>query len=510
MPYLLAIDCGLTVTKAVIFSTEGKEIAHGSTKPETSYPKAGWVERDPEDLWRHVCLAIKDAMSCSGLEPEQIIGVTITGHGNGIFCLDKELSPTRPGILSLDTRASETLTTLAEEGTLEKAHPITGNQVWAASSPVLLRWIKDKEPKVYGKTKFVCVVKDYIRYKITGELNTDHTDCSGGALIDIKNISYSRDVLDAYGISEVNEMLPKMLDPWVISGKVTYTSALETGLKEGTPVSTGGIDIVMTALGCGCMDEGQMCVIVGTWSINGIVMEKPVINKNALLTCTYCAPQRWYQVDASPSSASNLDWFMEQFCHFEKTEAERRGVSPFEIINEELGGMNPRSCDIIFHPFLYGSNIQPSARAGFYGLGGWHKRADLLRAIYEGVCFSHLNHVQNLRSTLSDKEAYISGGGSRSEIWTQMFADILNTPINVPKGDELGALGSAINAAVAVGFYEDHREAVNCMCSVIRKHEPDPKAHEIYMKKYDHYNEILGVMKTPWKHMYRTMHEMTV
>ena len=151
MPYLMAIDCGLTVSKAVIFSTEGKEIAHGFTKPETSYPKAGWVERDPEHLWRHVCRAIKDAMSCSSLEPEQIIGVTITGHGNGIFCLDKELSPARPGILSLDTRASETLITLAGEGTLEKTHPITGNQIWAASSPVLLRWIKDKEPKVYRK-----------------------------------------------------------------------------------------------------------------------------------------------------------------------------------------------------------------------------------------------------------------------------------------------------------------------------------------------------------------------
>lgn len=508
MMYLMAIDCGLTVSKAVIFSTEGKEMARGFTKPETSYPKAGWAERDPEVLWHHVCRAVRDAMTHSGLEPGQIIGVTVTGHGNGIFCLDKDLSPARPGILSIDTRASETLVTLAGEGTLEKAQPITGSQLWAASSPVLLRWIKDNEPEVYIKTKFICEVKDYIRYKITGELSTDHTDFSGGALIDIANISYSKEILDAYGIPEVNEMLPRMLDPWAISGMVTRACALETGLKEGTPVATGGIDIVMTALGCGCLDEGQMCVIVGTWSINGIVMEKPVINQNALLTTTYCVPRRWYQADASPSSASNLDWFMEQFCHFEKTEAKRRGVSPFEIINEELGNMNPGSCDIIFHPFIYGSNIQPSARAGFYGLGGWHKRPDLLRAIYEGVCFSHLCHVRNLRSVMSDREAYISGGGKRSEIWTQMFSDILNIPIQVPMGDELGALGSAINAAVAVGFYKDHREAVSCMCSIIRKHEPDLKAHEIYMKKYDRYNEILGAMKTPWNHMYRTMNDI--
>ena len=506
MQYLLAIDCGLTFSKVVIFSTKGKEIAHGFRKPEILYPQAGWVERDMEHLWHNVCLAVKDAIASSGLNPEQIKGVSVTGHGNGIYCLDEALKPARPGILSLDTRATDTMSALTEEGTFDKVHHKTGSQIWAASSAVLLRWIKDNEPEVYKKIRYVCEVKDYIAYKITGELHTDHTDLSGGAFIDTTRIRHSTDVLDAYGIPEAMGMLPEMLDPWTSSGSVTRAGARETGIKVGTPVSTGGMDITMTGLGSGCMDEGQLCIIVGTWSINGIVTERPLINKYALITTTYCVPGRWYQVDASPSSASNLNWFMEQFCHYEKTEAERCGVSPFEIINEELAGMNPESCDIIFHPYLFGSNVQPSARAGFYGLGGWHKRVDLLRAIYEGVCFSHLNHVQNLRAVVADKEAYIAGGGRRSKIWTQMFADILNTPIYVPEDDELGALGGAINTAVAVGIYKDHRDAVGSMCSIIRKHEPDPNAHEIYMKKYNHYNEILEAMKIPWDHLHQTMH----
>jgi L-xylulokinase len=506
MPYLLAIDCGLTVSKAVIISTEGKEVACGFSKPEVLYPQPGWVERDMEDLWNNVCLAVKGALASSGLKPEQIAGMSVTGHGNGIYCLDKSLTPARPGILSLDTRASDTLATLAKEGTFEKAHPKTGSQVWAASSVVLLRWLKDNEPDVFENIGYVCEVKDYIAYRITGELHTDHTDMSGAAFIDTANIKFSTDVLDAYGIPEAEAMLPEMFNPWNICGKVTHTGALETGLKEGTPVSTGGMDITMTALGSGCLDEGQLCIIVGTWSINGIITERPLINKHALITTTFCVPGRWYQVDASPSSASNLNWFMEQFCHYEKVEAEKRGISPFEIINEELAGMNPESCDIIFHPYLYGSNVQPTARAGFYGLGGWHKRTDLLRAIYEGVCFSHLSHVQNLRSIVTDKEAYIAGGGRRSEIWTQLFADILNIPIKVPGNDELGALGGAMNTAVALGIYNDHREAVRCMCSTIRNHEPDSNAHEIYMIKYTHYNDILEVMKTPWDRLYKTMH----
>ena len=186
-------------------------------------------------------------------------------------------------------------------------------------------------------------------------------------------------------------------------------------------------------------------------------------------------------------------------------EAQKKGVSPFEIVNEEIAGMDPKSCDILFHPFIYGSNVQPTARAGFYGLGGWHQRADLLRAVFEGVCFAHLNHVQKIRSAVSDTQAFIAGGGKRSAIWTQMFADILNVSIQVPAGDELGALGCAITAAVALGIYPTHQQAVAKMCRTTRRHAPDSESHAIYMQKYEHYNAIRDLMKEPWDRMHRTM-----
>ncbi|HKI81846.1 MAG TPA: FGGY-family carbohydrate kinase, partial [Pseudodesulfovibrio sp.] len=380
-----------------------------------------------------------------------------------------------------------TLAALEREGTFLKAHPITGNRLWPASAPVLLRWIKDHEPDVYRKTRHVLMVKDYIKYCLTGELSTDHTDFTGAALADLSRLRYENTVYDAYGIPEVRDMLPPMHDSWLVGGNVTPEAARETGLAKGTPVAVGGMDISMTVLGCGILNEGQMSIIVGTWSINGIVTERPVIHGGVHNSFSYAMPDRWYICDASPSSAANLDWFVDLFCYWERMEGERRGVSAFEVINEEIAGMNPQSCDILFHPFIYGSNVQASARAGFYGLGGWHKRADLLRAVFEGVCFSHLNHVEKLRVAVQDREAFIAGGGKRSEIWTQMFSDILNTPIQVPKSHELGALGCAITAAVAVGLYTDHRSAVKEMCAVSRTHEPHAESHDIYMKKYERY-----------------------
>ncbi len=505
MKYLMAVDCGSTLCKAVIFSEKGHEVATGTAKPETLYPKPGWTERNVEDLWQQVCAAVRSALDRSGLAPEAIAGLTVTGHGNGVYCFDEHMRPSRNGILSVDSRTTHTLEALAREGTFEKAHPITGNRLWPASAPVLLRWIKDHEPDVYKKTRHVCMVKDHIKYRLTGEFSTDHTDFTGAALADLSRLRYENTVYDAYGIPEVRDMLPPMRDSWVVGGNVSPHAARETGLAMGTPVAVGGMDISMTVLGCGILSEGQMSIIVGTWSINGIITEKPVIHAGVHNSFSYAMPDRWYICDASPSSAANLDWFMDQFCAWEKAEGERRGVSVFDVINEEITGMNPESCDILFHPFIYGSNVQASARGGFYGLGGWHKRADLLRAVFEGVCFSHLNHVEKLRVAVQDREAFIAGGGKRSEIWTQMFADILNTPIQVPKGDELGALGCAITAAVAVGLYPDHETAVREMCALSRTHEPHAESHEIYMEKYERYTELCHVMKGPWDHMYRTM-----
>lgn len=505
---MLAVDSGITISKALIFSLDGREVGVGSSKPPMLYPKTGWTERNPEDLWHHASLAIREAITRSSIEPEEIACVAVTGHGNGVYCLDDRFHPTRNGILSIDTRASETLAQLHEEGTLEKAHPLTGNQVWAGSPPVLLRWIKDNEPEVYEQTAHICMVKDYIRYRLTEEFNTDHTDFTGGALADTAKAAYAREILEAYGIPEVWRMLPPILDSWAIGGRVTKEGLLATGLVEGTPVAVGGMDLDMTALGCGCLNAGQMSVIVGTWSINSLIMERPAIVPDILFSSTYCLPNRWLLMHGSATSATNLDWFVEHFCFWEKMEGEKRGVSPFEIANEEIRDMDPSSCDIVFHPFIYGNNVQPSARAGFYGLGGWHRREDLIRAVFEGVCFSHLNHVEKLRSVRRDQEAFIAGGGKRSEVWTQMFADILNTPINIPKADELGALGCAITAAVASGYYPDHRAAVQNMCSVLRKQEPNREANRIYMKKYELYKMLLVSMMPAWDRMYQTIQDI--
>ncbi|UCF92991.1 MAG: carbohydrate kinase [Desulfobacterales bacterium] len=510
MSCMLAVDCGLTVCKAVIFSLDGRVIGAGTSKPPVLFPQPGWAERDPENLWQHACRAIKEALADSQLQAEDIACVCVTGQGNGIYGLDAKCRPVRNCILSTDTRALGTVETLKTEGTFEKAHFLTGNQIWAASPPVLMRWIKDHEPEVYARTRHICFVKDYIKYRLTGELNSDHTDVTGGALADTRQIAYRPEILAAYGISEIESTLPPLLNAWDIGGRITRTAAAAAGLAEGTPVAVGGMDLHMTALGCGCLAADQLSIIIGTWAINSLILQEPVFDPAVLFTTTYCIPHRWLLVDGSASSAANLDWFVEQFCAEEKQQAATLGISTFDVINAALADTDPTSSEILFHPFIYGSNVQPTARAGFYGLAGWHRRSDLLRAILEGVCFSHLSHVENLRARRAEREAFLAGGGKRSRIWVQMFCDVLATPITIPAADELGALGCAITAAVAAGHYPDHPTAVARMCAVADKIQPNAEANRVYLQKYRLYKMLRDAMRPAWDAMYHTFQSVKV
>ena len=161
--------------------------------------------------------------------------------------------------------------------------------------------------------------------------------------------------------------------------------------------------------------------------------------------------------------------------------------------------LHPGSTNIIFHPFLFGSNVQPTARAGFYGLAGWHTRAHLLRALYEGVVFSHLSHIEKLRAAGGQiNSARLAGGGARSEVWSQMFADTIQVPMEVTDGNELGARGAALSAGIGAGIYRDYAEAVQEAVSVVRVHEPIPANTPLYLKRYVEYQRLLDAMQATW------------
>lgn len=500
--YLLGIDNGSTLSKAALFDLKGREIAVASCAADTEYPHPGWTERDMEMLWQSTATAVRDVLTKSGARPEEIAGIGNTGHGNGVYLLDKQGQPLRNGIQSLDSRAADVVTGWNQHDLHEKVFPFTLQSFWPAQPNALLVWLKKNEPRNYERIGAILMVKDYIKYRLTGEISGDYTDMSGANLVDVGNKCYSRELMALYDLSEVYDALPPLKHSSEVAGQVIPAAAQETGLAVGTPVVGGLFDVDASAIGSGVIDSNQACLVMGSWSINEVITKEPIVDPGLFMTTIFADPDLFLTIEGSATSATNLEWFVAQCCGDERAEAKRRGVSVYEICSEEVAGISPDSTNIIFHPFLYGSNVQPTARAGFYGVAGWHTRAHLLRALYEGVVFGHLSHIEKLRAAGAQIDgARLAGGGSRSPVWSQMFADTIQVPMEVPDGNELGARGAALSAGIGAGIYRDYTEAVQEAVSVVRVHEPIPANTPLYLARYAAYQRLVEVMQAPWEEL---------
>jgi L-xylulokinase len=455
-----------------------------------------------EKVWQSTAEAIKEAITKSGINPQQIIGVGTTGHGNGIYLLDKQGRPLYPGIASLDTRATGIIDDWNEQDLHSRAFPYTLQAFWPAQPNALLAWFKQNEPDIYKQVGAVLLIKDYIKYCLTGEITTDFTDMTATSLMHVKQKSYSKELLEMFDIPEVWDALPTPVESFEVVGKVTTQAAEATGLVAGTPVVGGIFDIEGSALGAGVAVAGQVCIIAGSWSMNEIVTVEPLDAPDIFMTAAYTVPGLWLSIEASATSAINLEWFVKQFCAEEKIEADKRGISVYQVCNELVAGLPPGGTDIIFHPFLFGSNVQASARSGFYGIAGWHTKAHMLRALYEGVVYGHLNHIERLRAAGAQMDvARLTGGGSRSKVWTQIFADAIQLPMEVPAGTEIGARGAAMSAGIGAGAYKDHADAVAQAVKLDRRQEPNPEATPFYLARYTEYKRLLEAMRGPWDHL---------
>jgi L-xylulokinase len=498
--YLMGIDNGGTVSKAAIFTLDGKEAAVASRKTDTLTPQPGWAERDMETVWQTTAEAISEAIKKSGISAEDIAAIACAGHGNGIYLIDGKGKPVRGAIMSHDGRARKYIDQWLADGVDKAIRPKTMQSIWPAQPNALLAWLRDNEPESIKKTKWVLMCKDYVRFRLTGEVYAELTDMSGTSLMNVGTGEYDPAVLEAFGISEFHDMLPPLKLTADVCGAVSKEAAMQTGLKAGTPVAGGMFDIDACGLASGIVNENQLCMVAGTWGNNQYISENPVVDEDVFMTSCYSIPGYYLMLEGSATSASNLEWFVTQFFEAERELAKQKGGSVYNLCNEQVDSVKPADSSITFLPFLYGSNVSPDAKSCFMGITGWHSRAHVLRAIYEGVVFGHMTHVERLLKFREMPETIrLTGGAAQSEVWIQIFADIFQTPVEVPDGTELGALGAAIAASVAAGCYPCYEDAIRAMVRFSRIQEPDISQEEVYKAKYERYKKILSALEPIWK-----------
>ena len=492
--YFLGLDAGNTVIKAVIFDGAGRQVAQHAIDGQSSSPEPGHVERDLDELWVNAGTAIQNCIKAAGIKPSSIRGIGCAGHGNGLYLLDRDGAPIL-GVQSLDTRAAGVASELsAAHG--DAFHQLCLQKPWPSQTPTLLAWVKRHRPDIYERAGTALLCKDFLAFRLTGERVSEISDMSGCGLLRLPEGVYDDTLLSLYGLEDARDLLPPLIAPSDIAGRVTKAAAEATGLEPGTPVIGGYFDVVSSALGSGAGLSGDASVIAGTWSINQVFSETPVSDPSIFMVSAF-GPDNFVSIEASATSAANLEWYVREF-----VQRGRHHDDPFGHCNERVGAVSPRLDDPLFHPFLYGSGQGAEFAAGFYGLRGWHGEGHLLRAIFEGVVFEHRRHIGVLKSAgLGFERAFLSGGGARSPHWPQIFADCLGVPISVTDAAESSALGAAIGVALATGHVGSYAEGIAAMTRTAATVEPNADLRAHYNQRFDAYLSLIKSMRGFWTHM---------
>ena len=492
--YLMGLDNGGTLIKCALFDLRGREVAATSVRVEVTSPSPGFIERDPDAIWLANRGAIRDTMAKADIDGGEVVGVAACGYGNGINFLDREGAPVYPSIVSNDIRANEYVNRYASDGTLRKVYDITRQDIWAAQPIALVPWFRDHMPEVLERTANIQYIKDYVRYKLTGELCGELTDASGTNLFDLATKRYDERLFELAGISQYFHLFPKrIVGSTESAGAVTARAAKETGLREGTPVAGGLFDIDACAASSGILDDGALCLVSGTWTINEYITKDFSEGLGKYSTTLSYIPGQYLIAESSPTSASNFDWYLENVYSSNFPGVDRK--EQYRRCDRIVAAIHPGDSDLVFVPYLFASNSYPDDRAAFFNISSFYGGEHMLRAVYEGVVFSTCLHVERLtRNRERFALGRLSGGVANSSVWAQMLADALQIRLEIVRGSELGALGAAMCAGICTGEFADFREASERMVHLNRAYDPDPGLTGVYADKFGQFKKAIAVL----------------
>jgi L-xylulokinase len=500
MNYYLGLDNGGTVTKAALYSSTGEEVYVESAETKMLTPCVDFSERDMDEMWDVNCMLIKKLTTKSGIDVKKIKGVAVCGHGKGLYLWGKNNMPIRNGIISTDNRAWEIVEKWRQGGIEEKVLQISAQHILPSQPVALLAWIKEHEPDTYENIRWVFECKDYIRFRLTGKAFAEITDYSGANFLNLFTRDFDPELLELFGILEIQNALPPLCTATQICGTITNEVAMRTGLMIGTPVAGGMFDIDACAVAVNVVDENHVCMIAGTWSINEYIRKAPVTDGKVLMNSLFCLPEYYLVEECSPTSAGNFEWLIRNFFPELEQSVAEEGQSIYDTMNGWVKSISPKEFCPIFLPFLMASNVHPNAKGSFVGISNYHTRKHFVRSVYEGITFSHKYHLKKLLATRKGpvQSIRLAGGVGKSNVWVQMFADVMQLPIEVADVNESGALGCAIAAAVATGEYPDLQTAANAMSALQQPVYPKEQNIPIYQQKYDLYLKIIESLANSW------------
>lgn len=487
--YFLGIDTSTTSSKALLIDEKGDVAAVASSPHTLQTPKPLWSEQDPHQWWEAVSSSIRLVLEKAGIEGERIAAIGLTGQMHGLVLLDEKDKVLRPAILWNDQRTQAQCDEIHARIGRDRFIQITGNVALTGFTAPKILWVQENEPKVYEKVRHVLLPKDYIRFKLTGEYALDKADGAGTVLFDLKSRNWSLEILEKLGIDKA--WMPPTFEGPEFTGRVIPTAAAATGLKVGTPVVAGGGDQSAGAVGVGAVESGVVALTVGTSGVVFAPTSSALIEPQGRLHAfCHAVPGMWHFMGVMLSAAGSLQWYHDTLAP----------TISFDDLLLEADPVPAGSEGLQFLPYLSGERTpypDPLARGAFIGLTLRHGRGHVTRAVLEGVAFGLKDSFTLIQNAgLGEiKQVRASGGGTKSKLWRQILASVLESEVVTVNTTEGAAYGAGLLAGVGAKAWPDVpsacREAIKITGSVI----PDPSQVEAYRKTYQVYRELYPVLK---------------
>lgn len=443
--YFVGIDAGQTVVKVVIHDENLARVSLARRQSPMSSNEPRRLERSQDDLWEAASGAIVDAIAKAGISPKDIACIGITGHGDGLHLVDRRGDAVGPAIMAVDSRAFAEMEEIHHDQARSNRILRTSGQVPFLGSPgVLLKWTQRHEPQRLEVAHAFLFCKDVLRLRLTGEIATDYSDASA-SFLNTDLAKWDSAVLDDYGLSGLESLLPPLISSADVAGFVTKVAAAKTGLLEGTPVIGGVHDVHAAAIGMGALAENTLTLIAGSFTINAVTTREAHTDARWQSRLSVDTGLRM-AMSTSATASTTLEWFLRLVG---AADPARRDQLFAEAANIPAGDSLPTVL-----PFFYASPFGESPSGTFAGMRGWHTTAHMLKAVLEGIVSMHVWHTSALSDSFSwHRPVYLGGGMANSGLYSQMVADALDAETVVVKNDETGAFGAAALAGVGVGHF---------------------------------------------------------
>lgn len=488
MGYVLGLDIGTSGLKGILLNGKGEVVASASKEYEVLNPKRGYSEQNPEEWYRAAVLVIKEIIKTMPDAAGKIEGISFSGQMHSMVLLDEHGEVVRNAILWNDVRTTKQCEEITEKlGT--HLIEITKNKALEGFTLPKIIWVQENEPDLWKKTAHFLLPKDYLGYRLTGNIQMEYSDAAGTLMLDVSNREWSKEILNQFNIDV--EICPQLVESTAKIGELKTELTEELGISNSISVFSGGADNPCAAVGAGIVKPNQAMVSIGTSGVFLTYEERGDKEyKGQLHFFNHVIPNAFYSMGVTLSAGSSLNWFKKQFAPNDS----------FESLLENVNLIEPGSNGLLFAPYISGERTpytDSDIRGTFLGIDISHTKDHFVRAVLEGITFSLRDSQELMREHTgkSFNQVVSVGGGAKNKDWLQMQADIFNTPIVTLKTEQGPAMGAAMIAAVGLGWYPNFEECSEIFVQIKEEFKPDSAAVKKYESIYQNYRDIYPAIK---------------